>query len=378
MINNTEKTSYGFVSESQTIAKDSRAKITVKVRVYEDAVAYIYLVDTTKSDNLLNVISHDFKGDDGKDYSNKLFVKVTASDMDYDGWANVTFYVAAGKTPISYRVEMWNGERTTEGQNPAAVGSLGYVFFDDLVISTYSDEASVLAEAEENTLLTRNDYVYYTRALDEVEKEYNEKQTATSDMVSYKPSVVWADNFTENNNGTLVFAIYNTIDPTPIDPNVDTETDEDEETETSKGCADVDPSTFWLSFSSILLGAALIAAMIMLVVKKIRSSKKKNANDAKSHYKVTSRNKTVNKVRTNKAKEDSDFDDDDEVVEEVKEEETEETTTEEATEEEYQYGEVLEDFGDDNNEETEETTTEEVLEETTEESSQEDTEKQDN
>ncbi len=378
MINNVTETSYGFVSESQTIAQDTNAKISVRVRVYEDAVAYVYLVDTTKSENMLNVISHEFKGDDGKDYSNKLFVKVTADDMDYDGWATVTFYVAAGKTPISYRVEMWNGERATAEQTTAPIGSIGYVFFDDLLISSFTDESSVLSEAEENTLLTRNDYVYYTRAIDDVEKEYNDKQTSTSDMVSYKPTVVWADNFSEQgNNGTLVFAIYNTIDPTPINPNTDNEVEEDETTKQPSGCNEVDPSTFWLSFSSILLGAALIAAMIMLVVKKLKSSKKKNANDAKSHYKVTSRNKTINKVKTNKVKEDSDFDDDDEVVEEVNEEVTEDATEEETVEEEYQYGEVLEDFGDDK-QETTETTEEETVEEVTEENSQDDTEKKDN
>ncbi len=351
MIYNDTATNFGFTGATRTIAANGYETVSVKVRVVGDATAYVYLVNTAKGDDLLKVLSHDFTADDETVHSNKIYLSVTADDMDTDGWATLKFYVASGKDAISYRIEMWNGARKTEGET--VTGSQGYVFFDELTFGTSFDETGILTEAEKE-IITEADKIYYTRKLDEVEIEYNSNQTNANDKVSYSAGVVWADNFDQDNNGTFLYAIYNTINPTAINPNT---TPEEDETPTSTGCQDVDASTFWLSLSSILLGVALVVAMIMLLVKKLKNKFVRRKSDAKSHYKVTSRNKALASAKAAKKAKPTE-----EVVEENDEFDADEETAEEETEE-YTYGEVLEDFSDEETtdvEETEEVTQEDV------------------
>lgn len=348
MIYNETATNYGFTSASRTIAANGYETISIKVRVVGNATAYVYLVNTAKGDDLLNVLSLDFTADDATVYSNKLYLSVTADDMDTNGWATLKFYVATGKDAISYRIEMWNGERYSEGET--VTGSQGYVFFDELTFGTSFDETGVLNEAEKE-LITEADKIYYTRKLDEVEIEYNSKQTNESDKVSYSAGVVWADNFDQDNNGTFLYAIYKTINPTAIDPN---KAPAEDEKAPATGCQDVDASTFWLSLSSILLGVALVVAMVMLLVKKLKNKFVRRKSDAKSHYKVTSRNKALASAKATKKAKPAE-----EIVSENDEFDTDEETVEET--EEYTYGDVLEDFSD------EETTDAEQAEEVTQE-----------
>jgi flagellar biosynthesis/type III secretory pathway M-ring protein FliF/YscJ len=146
----------------------------------------------------------------------------------------------------------------------------------------------------------------------------------------------------------MVYAVFNTIDPVEVDPYANAE----EETEEESGCtAKTDPSSFWLSFSSILLGVALVFAILMLVVKNIRRRRKANASDAKSHFKVTSRvssKKDAKKeVKTVKVEEPE------EVEQEIIEEEVVESEEKEEALDDYVYGDV-QDFGEnDNNEDKE-------------------------
>ena len=153
----------------------------------------------------------------------------------------------------------------------------------------------------------------------------------------------------------MIYAVYNTIDPVITDP-YDNETDEEEgeETETK-----VDPAAFWLSLSSIILGVALLVAIIMLFVKNIRRRRKANASDAKSHFKVVSRTKKATNKKKEKstkvatpakdekveAEEEVKEQPQEEVVESVEEEPVENVNPEEQSLDSYVYGDV-QSFGD--------------------------------
>ena len=141
----------------------------------------------------------------------------------------------------------------------------------------------------------------------------------------------------------MVYAIFNTIDPSIVDPY---DSLEDDETTTESGCtATTDPSTFWLSFSSILLGSVLLLALIALIVKNYRRRRLANVNDAKVHYQVKSRinyqkkeaNKKEQSINTSKEEVEDN-------IEEVLEQPEEINNSEEETLDSYVYGEV-QDFG---------------------------------
>ena len=124
----------------------------------------------------------------------------------------------------------------------------------------------------------------------------------------------------------------------------DSETDSGDDS--GSGCQSVDQSTFWLSLSSIILAVALVAAIVALIVKRVAAKRRRNASDATAHYDVKSRNKTHESISQRKV-----------TAPKVQKAETPEAPAEETTDEpaeEYQYGEVLEDFGDTAAEETDE------------------------
>ena len=377
MIYNKTENAYGFLGTSFTVAESAYASISVKVRVTGNAKAFIYLVDTSKAEKTVAELSFE-KGNVATDatydkaFSQKLsFEGITASNMNSDGWLTLTFYVANGANAKNLRLELWNGSRDN------AVKSQGYVFFAfDSFTSTEMFSASVTSSAFSEPATLNDAYttkgnplfdnaftaglgrdlidnaVKYVRELDAIENKYNSEDPDV--LVSYDPTYVWANALTTD--GGVIYAVYNTIDPVAIDPYANDETEEEEET----GCSTAsDPSTFWLSFSSIVLGVVIVFALLALIFKQVRRRRIANRKDGVSHYKVTSRIKTAPKKVEKKVEKEEDYEEDDladynesvnETEEEPKEEPTEETTeTEEKVEEtsdEYVYGDV-QDFGDD-------------------------------
>ena len=367
MIYNDTASSYGYIGESCSITSSAYAKFEVTLRVTDAAQAFIYLVDTNgtskevltfndftvNADQLGNAVAG--KAFEGKNM--KLFFNVTSEMMNEDGWITVEFYLATGATAKNVRIEVWNGSR--DGNTT----SFGHVFIKSIHAhtssafteganskTTWTTAGNPLYEAGEGSFNAEN-LLIYKRQLTDIEKKFNAEQTDASKKVSYPAKYVWAQN------ETMIYAIYNSIDAIEVDPYANQETEE----ETSSGCAaTADPSTFWLSFSSILLGVALVAAIVMLLVKNTLRRRKYNASDAKSHYKVTSRTRpskaTENKSSTSKIE---DVAEEETTAEDV-EEEIDEPSAEEEKEQnldEYVYGDV-QDFGeeDSSKEEKEETT----------------------
>lgn len=360
MIYNATADHYGFIGNTNTISANSYAKVTVTLKVVGDnAKAYIYLVDVAdKSKSVMEFV--DFTANtDGVDYvtgtdykaaDNKLCLEITASQTP--DWTTVSFYVATGITAKSFRVEVWNGGR----DGAEATASTGYTFFKDITVNTasgfseptsYNDafttSGNPLFDAGESAF---TQLIAYKRVLTDLEKQFN-SEAASDELVSYDASYVWAKN------STIVYAVYNTLDVEETDPYANVT---EEETESSGCTAETDPSTFWLSFSSILLGVALVVALLMLFIKNLRRRRRANASDAKSHYKITSRVKTHKQNEKLKSQDDSETENEDEnedlydeevsneeeIVEES-EEVTEESETEQTLDS-YVYGEV-QDFG---------------------------------
>ena len=359
MIYNDVEDSYGFIGAPFTIAKSSYAVISVKVRVVGNAVANIYLVDAESASKNVATLSY---VDGEEEFTGKLaFENITSTEAENNGWRTVKFYVATGADEQTLRLEIWNGSRD------GVAKSKGFTFFAfDAFEENETFNYSVLtdgfseATSADTTFTTSGNPLYeaafvmadqsirtsgktYTRKLSASEIKFNEEYPDT--IISYSSNYVWAKCQSEDCN--VVYAVYNTIDPIPNDPYENTSNIEDE-----SGCtATSDPSAFWLSFSSILLGAVLVLAIVMLVYRTLHRKKVANRSDAKTHYKVTSRYKAPKKVEVKKEKpakvkafegyEDDDIDSYDQSVnDEVSE--TEESIDEKLNE--YVYGDV-QDFG---------------------------------
>jgi hypothetical protein len=346
MIYNASASSYGFIAKNTVkIEAANRALITLKVRVTGDATAYIYLVDMSNTDNKLNVINHEVKVNDTTT-TNALAVKVNADTVakyGVDGWVTVSFNVATGATAMTYRVELWNGSR--DGQET----SKGYVFFNNVKTNLANPFAEtdayykVTADSKHplfNVIPTiarnpNNQLFAYKRPLSDKEKQFNVEHPEQA--VSYEANYVWAKT------DKLVYAVLNTIDPLETDPYEDIQ-----EEDTGAGCTlNTDPSTFWLNFSSILLGVCLVVAIIMLVIKRMTAKRKANQNDAVAHYKVTSRIKSSKSKEENTKEEINNQEEPVDVEETFEEDQNEDQAEEDQQQEsldEYVYGDV-QDFG---------------------------------
>ncbi|MBE5737908.1 MAG: hypothetical protein E7348_05850 [Clostridiales bacterium] len=354
MIKTADK-SYGFISNKYTVAASQTASVSVKVRVYADAKAYIYLVDVDHDEK--QVMTFDtftvntdlgLENNNGDKIENRQFMlEVDSAMMGDDGWVTVNFYIATGANEKNFRLEVWNGERN------GTIDKGGYVFVNDVTIKTSSAFTEV--ENYQNAINSQtsnplsdfelegsNELFAYVRELTEIEKQYNADKEKTGANVEYFAKYIWAKT------DTMIYGVYNTIDPVIVDPyekEVDEEETEEEETE-------VDPAAFWLSLSSIILGVVLLLAIIMLFIKNIRRRRKANASDAKSHFKVVSRTKKATnkkKAKANKvatpAKDEKVEDEvkeqtQEEVVEQTEEQPTENESAEEQTLDSYVYGDV--------------------------------------
>lgn len=364
MIYNKVADSYGYIGESQTLSASTNAKVSVTLRVVgANAKAYVYLIDTSfEGKNVMNfadftvntdIVSGVTKGTEVSADSNQLVFEVTPSMVTSDGWVTVEFYLGVGATKKEFRLEVWNGSRDGEET------SQGFVFVNDIEIVT-SDAftpatrwADAFTSAESPLFnLSREDLKLYAyqQQLNEDEVAFNKEYP--DQTVSYSANYVWAQN------DTFIYAVYSSVDPVYNNPYDAIEDIEDEST----GCvAETDPSTFWLSFSSILLGAVLVLAILALFIKNVKRRRKYAKIDAKSNYKVQSRIKThkrnqakLNAKADSKVKEEpiveepvEEIPEPEQVAEELIEEATEEIKPEEQDLDDYVYGEV-QDFGEEN------------------------------
>ena len=381
MIYNADGTSYGFIGEKHTINAGENASITIKLKVVnksatELAKAFIYLVDVSEYEKKVLTFEDFTVNNDKCDVAENTKIDGSTKPLmfevgDTNGeFVTLTYYIANGDTEKNLRIELWNGERDNSEAN-----SFGYVFIDSMEVK-YTDAFTEAASwnstwnSTENPLgaLTKNAFrsegdelITYERELTDLEKQFNLEYP--EQQVTYNTKYVWAKN------ATTIYAVFNSLDVIEEDPYRNIV----EEESTDSGCtAKTDPSTFWLSFSSLVLAVALLTAIIALVIKGIRRKMKYRKSDAKSHYNVKSRisaKKNIEKAKEIEVEEDLDVDqpETDTMVEnETTDQVDDETFEQEQTEDGYIYGDV-QNFGeqeesikDDNSEEnSNEQTTEE-------------------
>ncbi|MBP5466458.1 MAG: hypothetical protein J6Y43_02715, partial [Clostridia bacterium] len=317
VIYNKNPDHYGFIGTQQNVSASAYAKVSVKLKVVGDnADAYIYLVDTLNAKKDVMLFA-DFKVNTADGINNGAINGTTYSPADHkfmlvidknaevgdDGFVEVNFYIATGADAKSFRVEVWNGGR--DGSLDTA--SQGYVIVNSISVSTssaFSEPATWQSAFDSDNPLSSvkissfaaadNALIAYTRELTETEKSFNEEYP--DKVVSYSPTYVWA------NNNTMIYGVFNTINPVENNPY-----DSIEEDEEGGGCqATSDPSTFWMSFSSVVLAVVLILAIVALFIKRFSARRKANRSNAKSQYKVKSRSesqKAINKIKERKAKE---------------------------------------------------------------------------
>ncbi|MBR2870037.1 MAG: hypothetical protein IKB98_01455 [Clostridia bacterium] len=365
MIYNNSADSYGYIGEKIEINSSAAASFSVKVRVVGDAVAYIYLVDVSKVEKKV-LTFNDFtpnasvaeKTQGTVNGTTPVMLKVDKNTMGDDEWVTINFYIATGATSKSVRLEMWNGSRDGQAK------STGYVFFDEVTTKTsdafkesstwegaFDSQSHPLFNVVNSQLSASDQLIAYKRPLTETEIQFNDeyKNSDEYEQVKYYENYIWAKT------STLLYAVYNTIDPVEVDPYDQIKTEENEGGDCT---AKSDPATFWLSFSSILLGVVLVLAIIALFVKMHLRRRKANKNDAKSHYKVTSRIRSQRELNKKKEEEIDDMLDykaslDSEIQEDsVEENQEEQTPAEEQNLDEYVYGEVIEDFAEEEKDET--------------------------
>lgn len=362
MIYNKTEDSYGFIGKKIDIAESSFAHFTFKVRVVGDAKAYIYLVDV--ADKNKSVLTFDDFTPNASEVaqqgsingSTPLMMKVDKNTMakTSEEWVTVDFYIATGATAKSVRLEVWNGSR--DGIDT----SKGYVFFEEITsvnLSSAFNESTTWQGAHEQSShplynmlnSTRNpgdQLISYKRELSATETKFNEEYKDNSEyksyLVDYKENYIWAKT------DTLLYAVFNTVDPVEEDPysKLPAETPIEE----TSGCsAQTDPSTFWLNFSSILLGIVLLLALVALFIKFYLRKQKANKSDAVSHYNVTSRIRSQRDIKRKQeeseenAQDDLEAEDQEDTDEEIEEQEI---PAEEQDLDSYVYGDVIEDFTD--------------------------------
>lgn len=370
--------SYGFISKKMTISASSFAKFSLDVRVTDNAVAYIYLVDVSKvekevltfSEFTPNVTKDEIGGysvnNANKNGGYEMALRIDKNSIpEGQDWVKVNFYIATGVTEKNIRLEVWNGSR--DGNE----GSKGYVFFNDIETSVstgwtesssweyalYVDEASPLFSTDFDLSDTSTDQlIAYRRELTDTEKQFNNEYPEQA--VSYKINYIWAKT------DTMIYAVFNTIDPVENDPYASIEDEEE-----SSGCCssneEVDSSTFWLTFSSIVLAVVLFFAIVVLIVRKVVAKRRANKSDAKSHYKVVSRikskksstkeDKTLKDIEEYKELLDKELDEQNDEIQEPEENVSEtEISIDEQDLDSYVYGDVIENFDENLNNESKE------------------------
>ncbi|MBO5927312.1 MAG: hypothetical protein J6Q32_00445, partial [Clostridia bacterium] len=341
MIYNADKDSYGYigattlVSASTVDSSINCVTFEVSLKVVGNAKAFIYVVDLSSPDKDVMTIdvSTNTNGVKYVDETNIGEKRLAFEGItETNGWVTYKIYIVQGTEDKNIRIELWNGSR--DGSDK----SKGYVFFNGIQTAVsanqiypndYTDITGSNNPIAENYSSLTEKYLYKP-VLTETEKEFNKKYPDSA--VSHAANYIWAKS------EKMIYAAYNLQDPIIVDPfdniNEDAETEDGEETTTNAG-------SFWLSLSSIILGVALLSAIIALVAKNVRRKRKANASDAKVHYNVRSRSSIVKKEKEKKQDFEAYVEEDEEDYVVEPEENVEETTQ---TLDEYIYSDV-QDFG---------------------------------
>lgn len=349
MINNqVDGLSYGYIGDSTSIAVNATCVISVKVKIFGEATAYIYLTNADDKKEF-KVLSVNAKNTDlSQDINQDYCIKVT-KDMVNDitggvGYAEIKFIIKTGsEKAINYKLELWNGPRTfANGTND---NKTGIVLFDSYTYSTSENYEEALLKLES----------FYDAELDNVGTTYSYASADSNKQIFTRlPSKVLTDENPDGEtrtytvddkdntktafmtNGLFIISDLTSIDaPTEIDERTPEDSSSDDDT-SGDTTTDDNGANIWLLISSAIVALALIVALVAIGVKKILEVVNKKKASKHSYYDRDARDKALDSISKKKEKEtkfkeeydyeniESNIIEDEEEVEEVTEEPTEE------------------------------------------------------
>ncbi len=359
--NKADGISYGYVGEQTTINSNTTALVSLKVKIFGNSTAYIYLsnADDKNEFSILGVrAEHKNLGDGITQVVNgDYLLTLTANDINNvtggNGYATVTFLVSAGNENINFRLEMWNGPRVYDETVAAADDrKAGIVLFDG-----YSFTSGVSLETQLIKLKSKYSNKLTNVASDTYDYSY---QTAeeSKQIFTRLPSKVLTDAnpdgvtryYTEsdtNNTKTAYmsskFFVVSDLTSINVTNEIDERTVEDtSDNEESTTTTETDEPTSYsplLYFTSLAVSIVLILALLAIVVKYIVTAIKKKKAKSQSYYDKDLREIAVENIKAKakeaKFKEEYDYDNmEANIIEEPTEDEAlQEESTEEAVEE---------------------------------------------
>ena len=305
VIYNNEIGSYGFIADSKTFSANTVTLVSVKLRVFGSAKAFVYLASTEPLDNfaVLDIEGKAVNRDGNKPvYSTtketaevyqKLYQTVTAADCDDDDWITVKFLVKAGENDIPYRVEIFNGSRDGQEQNA------GLIAIDSVEYESGVDIDSFKSETVAEYGVSEDDKTYSYKGVVKT-VTYTDSDGFSAVKYTNDPSAV--DVYTYLANAKTLVVTYENIDvSTDIDETTPVNTD-DSSSETEEEQEKAENYSLPLQITSIIISVALIIALLILVFRALFKKMKTNGDEIKTLYNRNSREIAQDNINANKAK----------------------------------------------------------------------------
>ena len=307
MIQTKDTVSYGYVGSASTIAAGTSTLISVKVHVEGDATAYIYLASSDAlsipafqvlgiNAEAQKLVNGKLEADTANDVKENFVVTVDKNTANAEnGWVTVNLVITAGDEALSYRVELWNGERN-------GTATPGYVYFDGLTTTTAPSVEVLLQNLEgdfgadydankvEKSFTRVPSLVKYTKEDGTNAEKYREYESTV--VYQYLP-----------NCSTKIFDLTTVHAPSELDET--TSVEEDEEDETVDSSTDTSPETSFswaLQLTSIIIAAVLIALLILVLVRMLVKKYRKDKGSAVSYYNRNSREQAGLAIEAKKAR----------------------------------------------------------------------------
>lgn len=308
VIYNTQAASYGFIADSKTLSANSSTLISVKLRVFGNAKAYVYLAatDPLKNFEILTIEGKAVNRDGKKPvYSTtaktaevykQLYQTVTEKDCkngETADWVTVNFLLKAGDKDIEYRVEIFNGSRDGDEQTAGLIAIASLEYQSGVDIDDYKNEIVAKYGKSDND---------ETCSYKGVVKAVTYTDSDGFNNVKYTNDPYPVDVYTYLDNAKTVIATYENIDveteideSTPItEENSSSETEEDEEK--------AENYSLPLQITSIVISVVLIIALLVLVFRALFKKLKNDKEEVKNLYNRNSREKVQDQINSNKAK----------------------------------------------------------------------------
>ena len=172
VIANGEEASYGFISDDISLSASSAQRVSMRVRLSENAKAYILLTDKTNSKTAGNAMTTNAPAVTYWYDDNGNICRIDPSSDEYDRHSDVLFtlndnglYTRTGDTSAMYYANLYNYEKDDEGNLVTRDGTVAfyenegrYYAYYDLETDSYSTEVSCLPTEVGGETITRYDF----------------------------------------------------------------------------------------------------------------------------------------------------------------------------------------------------------------------------